>query len=159
MIVKSVTWENDMINHPVYSEFIKIYNSRMNDIDNNLSDVEQKKQESENFFISKVEKYMGKELDVTLEATQKEIKTGTDEKELESMLLNFYYQNSAKKNLTPNTTISDKKFTMNQFGSNMIYDRIFNKWLDTESSKNYSSSKPNEIRSSAKVILRELKIF
>lgn len=172
MIVKSVVWENDLVNHPIYSEFIKIYNSRMNDIENNIFDIARKREDSENTFINKIKKYKD-ELNV-VKATKTIKRPDSSNKNEKYELLDFYYDDTndppiIKKNIEiPNTPIDQSQSQSQQntkneidivYGSNMMYDKIYKKWSDNQSVSQQSSSKSSEIKSSAKIIMDEMRIF
>lgn len=170
-IVKSVVWENDIITHPVYSEFIKVYNLKMNDIENNIFDVAKKKEESESGFVTKIEKYMMKELDVSLEGKLSKPKG-------EENILKFYFDDvdNTKKPINEATGVhrggvDAKKLTIDtnnnvqnaanmiQYGLNPIYEKIYNKWFDNMDVSKTVSSKSGEIKTSAQAIMKEMQIF
>lgn len=159
-VIKSVVWENDVVNHPVYSDFLKTYNAKMTDVENSSFEITKKREESEKTFVEKVEKYMEKELNVEKSETKFSFGPNT----ASTFLLPYYFnKDKAKIDKVGNDskTPRDKpqKTELYEYGSNIIYNKIHNKWLDNLSQTSQSSSKSSEIRSSSQIIMKELDVF
>lgn len=155
MIVKSVVWENDVINHPVYRDFLETYNRKMIEIRNSYFEIVKKREESENAFVEKIEKYMKKELNVDYQPAKKyNFKNITTNN---TYLLEFYFnEDGTFGKINPQSPGADTNTNGYESGYNPIYNKIHSKWMDNINAVSQSSSKTSEIKSTSQIIMTEL---
>jgi len=59
-IITDVIWQNDLTNHPVYRDFISVYNDKLTEIRNSKKRIDKEIKTQENMFIALMIKYLDK---------------------------------------------------------------------------------------------------